>query len=296
MSSLLIDKLLTEPISGVMPGSMVERLGASQVFLIENIKTAMPDPLDYAALPALTPPYSDCWFEWGFASNPNPDVFLDMDGNLSERMMDLIMLGTGQGYEGAHVYSSRTDDGWLLRIHYGAQTGRVSPMFLPYFHVVTLDAQGRFVEIDRFGVPDAVDYPQEILAALQDVQDEMRVTDIVLYALGLLNCKNVVTVERGGPPLAGRRSRRKGWLRRHRVLQVQPMRQIRKIERDDTPGDAGMSPRSFHFCRGHFKHYTAARPLFGRHVGSYWWDAQARGSLKSGIVTKDYALDPPGEV
>ena len=112
----------------------------------------------------------------------------------------------------------------------------------------------------------------------------------IFYALGLLNCKNIVTLERGGPSTGAKRSRHKTWLHRHYVLQIHPLREIKKIERDEKPEAQEIS---FHFCRGHFKTYTAEKPLFGKYIGTFWWDVHARGSIKVGIVTKDYNVNSP---
>jgi hypothetical protein len=46
-----------------------------------------------------------------------------------------------------------------------------------------------------------------------------------------------------------------------------------------------------HLCRGHFKTYTDDNPLFGKHVGKYYWQPSIRGKNKKGIVAKDYSLE-----
>lgn len=46
-----------------------------------------------------------------------------------------------------------------------------------------------------------------------------------------------------------------------------------------------------HLCRGHFKEYTEQNPLFGRHVGRYWWQPCVRGKKEKGIIAKDYIVD-----
>lgn len=46
-----------------------------------------------------------------------------------------------------------------------------------------------------------------------------------------------------------------------------------------------------HIARGHFKNYTADKPLFGEHVGSWWWQPYFKGDKTKGIVVKDYLLD-----
>ena len=43
-----------------------------------------------------------------------------------------------------------------------------------------------------------------------------------------------------------------------------------------------------HLCRGHFKEYTNENPLFGKHVGRFWWQPMVRGDKKRGVLNKDY--------
>jgi hypothetical protein len=43
--------------------------------------------------------------------------------------------------------------------------------------------------------------------------------------------------------------------------------------------------------RGHFKTFTAEKPLMGRAVGTYSWGWQLRGDPKRGIVISDYQFD-----
>jgi hypothetical protein len=106
----------------------------------------------------------------------------------------------------------------------------------------------------------------------------------------LYNVENIVTIERGCPPVGIKRNRHRKWIHRHYVLQIRPMKEVYKIEND---GESIERENSFHFCRGHFKTYTEEKPLFGKYVGDFWWDAHARGSIKKGLVTKDYKINSP---
>jgi hypothetical protein len=45
-----------------------------------------------------------------------------------------------------------------------------------------------------------------------------------------------------------------------------------------------------HLCRGHFKTYTAERPLLGRFTGTYWWQPAVRGNAEKGVVEKEYEV------
>lgn len=47
---------------------------------------------------------------------------------------------------------------------------------------------------------------------------------------------------------------------------------------------------ALHRVRGHFKTFTADRPLLGQHVGTYWWGWQIRGKAENGINVSDYRL------
>jgi hypothetical protein len=60
------------------------------------------------------------------------------------------------------------------------------------------------------------------------------------------------------------------------------------------PGDPTGRTVRLHLCRGHFKEYTAERPLFGKYVGRYWWQPMARGDKKAGVVMKDYNVKVAG--
>lgn len=76
----------------------------------------------------------------------------------------------------------------------------------------------------------------------------------------------------------------------YRVLEIAPGK-VRNKDAGEVPwGYRSPDERAFHLCRGHFKTYTAERPLFGKYTGTFWWQAQARGSKEHGEVVKDYAV------
>jgi hypothetical protein len=43
--------------------------------------------------------------------------------------------------------------------------------------------------------------------------------------------------------------------------------------------------------RGHFKHYTAEAPLFGRMTGTWWWSPTLKGDAAHGVVEKEYQIE-----
>jgi hypothetical protein len=130
-------------------------------------------------------------------------------------------------------------------------------------------------------------------------KDEVTVTsnvvDLVwdgLVAIGWLNCRNVSLAQRTGLS-TGLRPARKGKPQRKTTRMVE----YHTIELPGgTAGEASgaggskSSPR-LHHVRGHFKTFESDAPLLGKHVGTFWWGWQVRGSAERGVVISDYSLE-----
>jgi hypothetical protein len=119
------------------------------------------------------------------------------------------------------------------------------------------------------------------------------IVDLVFPALltvSFMHCRNVSVSESQPPaPLSQRWQKRRGRpLVSYRVLDIAPMREI--LDREGEAQTKGLR-HALHICRGHFKTFNADSPLFGRHVGSYWWASNVRGSSEDGRVVKDYAVE-----
>lgn len=110
----------------------------------------------------------------------------------------------------------------------------------------------------------------------------------------LLNCKNIRT-EIHKPSEALNKSRRKKGkqeLFSYKTLKLLlPGNKEKHLLADEPTGEHNR----IHFCRGHFKEYTADAPLFGRITGLWWWQPHVRGQNKDGIVMKDYEIEAKGE-
>lgn len=114
--------------------------------------------------------------------------------------------------------------------------------------------------------------------------------DSVVTALNcfllLLSCKNITT-ENILPPAklnVKRKKNNKCPLFTYKTLVLKPTTQYEK----SIPQH--LWENRIHLCRGHFKLYTKEHPLFGRFTGRYWWQPQARGNKKLGVVMKDYEV------
>jgi hypothetical protein len=109
-------------------------------------------------------------------------------------------------------------------------------------------------------------------------------------AFSLANCKNIAVDPLEGsvkmPGYSGRKKKRKHFYRYH-VLKIDGSYSGKATE----PGD-GHADRAMHICRGHFAKYTEGKPLFGKYAGLFWVPMHVRGSVRNGVVDKDYELDP----
>lgn len=88
-----------------------------------------------------------------------------------------------------------------------------------------------------------------------------------------------------------RKRKKKGQplLEKYHVLKFCPGKAVKKKANGEGFGvNIGAMP--VHLCRGHFKVFTAEKPLFGKWVGIFWWQPQVRGNKKNGVVVKDYEL------
>lgn len=115
---------------------------------------------------------------------------------------------------------------------------------------------------------------------------------VTCMVMAFLNCRNIVRVE---SPIAPRRVKDKihPVVRKSRfyTLRVQPTTQV--TDRDSAGDPKADAKLPEHIVRGHFKRFTAERPLFGRIVGQFWWTPQVRGDRGLGRIEKAYEPEGP---
>lgn len=111
-------------------------------------------------------------------------------------------------------------------------------------------------------------------------------------ATALLNTKNVV--QEKVAPLSTRAERRRGERPpySYHVLKVRPFGARRADGARELIEDGRLLP--IHWVRGHFKTYTAERPLMGRFTGRYWFQPHLAGRDKVRFVDKDYKVEHAG--
>lgn len=111
---------------------------------------------------------------------------------------------------------------------------------------------------------------------------------MVVEFLSLLHCKNIVTLNNLPPDKLQKKRIKSGKqpLFTYKTLAIKIPGE-RKGETVTEPLFTGIHQR-IHTCRGTFRTYSAARPLFGKLTGTYWVPAHVRGRNRDGLVQKDY--------
>jgi hypothetical protein len=128
--------------------------------------------------------------------------------------------------------------------------------------------------------PDAI--PESLAMGLSEN------LSMAYLALGWMNCRNVEIVEEGPSSIQRRKRQRKGDL---------PGLEYKKIILDGrsrrslaSNQEAERRHQRLHVVRGHFKTYTADKPLMGKFVGQYWWHQQTRGDADLGVIHHEYEV------
>ena len=159
-------------------------------------------------------------------------------------------------------------------------------VFLPYARQIGLNPDGLFNHFISDMVPTS-QVPEETLHAAKEIGD----ANPVWLALNLINCRNVTTREQGSVfARSTREKRQRVPITRYHTIELPGTagRELRHGRRRRSPAEEYVM--SQHRVRGHFKTFTAEAPLLGKHVGTYWWGWQVRGSKDAGEVISDYEI------
>lgn len=243
------------------------------------------------------------WASWGKRVKPQATWLVQFTPDGPPEILDSVATET---FSGIH-------DDWSL------PRDRSYPMTMSLPHAAEL-AEAR-ERLDRYQtmppgsdrdrlVQEAIDdlnaLRDRALADVREADDEVRQLDEKLDGLmrqylqaavlfpafmahSLLACRNVDTDVHVPPEALSKKHRRKHGtpLVTYRTLRIRPMG-VRQPT--GTTPDTDHLDLALHIVRGHFKTYTADRPLLGRHVGTYWWSQGLRGAKEHGVVIKDYEV------
>lgn len=230
----------------------------------------------------VAPPFERYWIE--FQGVPNA-LELNSWGWLFEQI-------TPEGEEDPEV-------GWHLSARWVIERDKNKPIGPVMNMVYALDRQGRLMTKEGDELVSGVFFPpmkpeNPPGEVVKDTGDKMTAYLMpALMATSLMHCKNV-EISEVEPPEAQTRAwtkRRGEPLATYHVLELGPMRAL--LEGEGESQTKGLK-HALHIARGHFKTFDEEAPLFGRHVGTYWWADQVRGRAEQGERVKDYEVRVPG--
>jgi hypothetical protein len=147
-------------------------------------------------------------------------------------------------------------------------------------------------DIEKWAQSDEQKAYQRAHGTPDDVIEQQTANDVfgsilapALYGLAVLNCKNVSIPEHAIPRPVRKRL---GFHITIKRLEVRPV--ARREKNEPTGAHPGVAR---HYCRGHFRDYTAGAGLFGKYHGTYWTPPTWKGRTDLGVVHKSYSVKPP---
>lgn len=233
--------------------------------------------------PEVAPPLPELWIEWRMS--PRMNIGGNVTPNPGAGFVMGVLLG-GVDLKALPRALPATGIRWLCSAYFFGRPPQESGIgrFGGLAWYVTDDGrlhrpQKKWLVISERGGEEA-----------QLLTDFMSVSLYVpLLTLSFMHCKNVETVAgpAWSPKLQKARARRgKLPLVRWHTVVIEP---VKKAVAAANGGDARLTPKALHICRGHWKNFQG-KGLFGRHFGRYWWPEHRRGSLEQGLVLKDYMV------
>jgi hypothetical protein len=222
---------------------------------------------------SLMPPFNPSWFEWR-----RPE-FSNEDGN--------VIHGIPQDRNGFYIEIFKFDIKisilritWVLEQH-----GFIA---MPAIVEIMLDEYGKGFPIDGSKIGYQICNGLE-LNTIKEVFPHC----VLIMTMNFLHCKNCHIVEQRIPIShnKSKRRRERGYTERYHVLQIETMK---KVFAEEGNAEKTGIKQALHICRGHFKTYTAEKPLLGKISGTFWWADHIRGDPDTGVVEKDYSFRDVG--
>lgn len=175
---------------------------------------------------------------------------------------------------------------WVFVVHQALVLGDGTACILSGLKLVVISDVGRILECGHmyFSKSDVpfMNGDQPAPAGLHEM----------LLTLDFMSCPKVAVTdatEKEGPSRKWMKRQGLPEIRYH-TLNITPMKELLR-----TVGgiEQNTFQKAMHLCRGHWAHYTADKPLFGKFTGTFWKPAHVRGSVEQGIVDKDYRIKIP---
>lgn len=182
------------------------------------------------------------------------------------------------------------DTEWILRTQYYCRNNEgYGTSDWIYFYEVNYEGQmldHRIMPNFERGPDLAEDYTPDETQKLKWHEEII----VALTAICFAHCKGTEIEEHQPTRQVRRAAERAGKpVFTFHTIDIHPARQVLRTEGKIT--ENGIA-KALHICRGHFAHYTADKPLFGKYTGTFYRPMHIRGSAEKGIVGKDYRIHP----
>lgn len=174
--------------------------------------------------------------------------------------------------------------------------------------ITVLDAQGKPIALALETEPDSLGFSATwlnptVAQLIDEVYDRFpgllmpgvmdqfaeKLLDAALFTIGLLHVKNVQAVDVEPNHKEAKKFKKHYGLEmtRYKVLKITG----KGGSAGTVIGERGSgSSKALHWCRGHFRTYDDAAPLFGKLTGTFFVEPHMRGSRSRGEVVKDYEV------
>lgn len=274
------------------------------------LQRVISDPLVLETLPAHTPPFAQCWIEYGkspeelarpaksnahlatavFARDIRDDNQKTHDEPMVNEALEYLKRG-GQGFgwalEMVHFLDSVPETSVRMGI------GRTEVMLTDRGLIITSEEWQASKVCQSTITPELEPYIGQrlganivILDTLRERLDEMAKAALLVF--GMLHCKNIIleAPERSQKAIKKAEKHNRPFFRYY-TLRVTGKTITKGMNALHTKRN---EENALHVCRGHFRTYTEEAPLFGKFTGTYWVDPHMRGG-HSRVVMKDYKVD-----
>jgi len=276
--------------------SFTEKIKNAQMFNIASIDGLFEVAHSYKGRPLfmnelaeyVRSPYDVCWFDY---ENPSQDV--PLEERASKR--GILVLKVKENLLNVFIYAfmdkikhwAMGPQGYIISIGEPMSTHPDVVDFLKK-GIGAVSGQSQIPETrlqENIWIFPIQAPTYDVAKCCSDDLKELAALNCVLM---LLNCKNIAT-EKIEPPQALNKKRIKNGklpLFTYHTLVLKPMGK----HDESIPKD--LWNNRIHLQRGHFKTYSAEKPLFGHIIGRLWWQPHLRGKSRDGVVVKDYVVMP----
>jgi hypothetical protein len=203
-------------------------------------------------------------------------------------------------YEGYKWFAPFIEDtAWILRQVLFIDTKQFIMPFWEWVHLIS--DMGKHISGKSFQCVDLPMKNDQTFDIWNGTLAASGIPNMVLFAIGLINTKNVELIDHIPPPKLSKKHEKKYGepLVTYKTIQVNPMRTVKRMDGDEVPSSErdttsqGIQP--LHIVAGNFADYRDGPGMFGnpKLKGVFWRPQHIRGNADRGVVVKDYEVKAP---